>query len=352
MIRATTTALAFALAGCTAIIPTPPDVPVAPISAQRPPVAADAMPVRGDPPPLPAADAVLTRIAVGCCSDQTGALPVFAAVAAARPQLFLYVGDNVHGDAPDDPQLVALRQAYDDLAMNAWFASFNMAVPMLATWDRRDYGADDGSFPYKDLSEQLFERFWREAAAGADHPGVYGARSFGPPGRRVQLILLDTRFFRSPENLLGEAQWAWLERTLREPADLRLLVSPARVLAEAGGDERWGAFPAEQARLLRTLRDSGAKGVVLVSGGPAGALHRREDGAYPLVELGVGSLNLGRPDAAPERAAGQLGPSYPPANFGLVEIDWAGRTVALSIRDLDGANQRGFVIPFRDLGHS
>ena len=29
-------------------------------------------------------------------------------------------------------------------------------------------------------------------------PGIYQARIFGPEGKRVQIILLDTRYFRTP----------------------------------------------------------------------------------------------------------------------------------------------------------
>jgi hypothetical protein len=46
----------------------------------------------------------------------------------------------------------------------------------------------------------------------------------------------------------------------------------------------------------------------------------------------------------------QLGKVYTPANFGLIEIDWKGRSLALSVRGLDGAAVRRLAVPFRDLG--
>jgi alkaline phosphatase D len=104
----------------------------------------------------------------------------------------------------------------------------------------------------------------------------------------VQVILLDTRFFRSPlkptdqrnapgrerylpdedptKTMLGEAQWAWLADRLREPAEVRLIVSSVQVLAEGHGWERWGNFPRERQRLYDLIRDTGARGVVYLSG--------------------------------------------------------------------------------------
>ena len=56
--------------------------------------------------------------------------------------------------------------------------------------------------------------------------------------------------------MLGEAQWAWLAERLREPADLRLLVSSIQVLAEGHGWERWGNLPAERERLIRLIAET------------------------------------------------------------------------------------------------
>src|ERR671935_24702 len=73
-----------------------------------------------------------------------------------------------------------------------------------------------------------------------------GASLLGPEGKPLQVILLDTRYFRSPvkrsgrtvvpntdpgATILGPAQWEWLERQLREPADLRLIGSSIQVVA-------------------------------------------------------------------------------------------------------------------------
>lgn len=350
--------------------------PESPDPAPAPIPVVEALPLRGDGPPLPSDRKALTRILVGSCSEETQPIPILAAVARLKPELFLFIGDNVYGDATaGDMSLPELKQAYADLSINAYFSAFNMSTPLLATWDDHDYAAGDGGsdFPGKARSEQLFEAFWRDASLGGDHPGVYGARVFGPPGRRVQVILLDTRFFRSSlkraeppspggyapylpdsdpaKTMLGEAQWAWLQGELRRPAEIRLLVSSVQVLADDHPFEGWKALPAEQARLYRTIRESGAKGVVLISGDRhVGALYRETGAApYPLHELTTSSLNLPVATARPEQSSAQKGPVYRGVNFGMIEIDWPGRRLFLTVRDVDGAPQRTSTVTFKEL---
>ena len=73
--------------------------------------------------------------------------------------------------------------------------------PILATWDDHDLGANDagGDYPKKDESQKIFLDFFGDPADSPrrHRPGVYDAKVFGPEGKRVQVILLDTRYFRS-----------------------------------------------------------------------------------------------------------------------------------------------------------
>ena len=175
-------------------------------------------------------------------------------------------------------------------------------MPIIAIWDDHDYGANDagGDFPYRQQSAALFRSFWQvpDTSPRGQRDGLYDAFTFGPPGQRVQIIVLDLRSFRSSlkptdergaagkerylpdpdpaKTMLGEAQWTWLGERLREPADLRLLVSSIQVLPEGHGWERWGNLPLERERLLELIEASGAGGVVILSGDRhLGALYQR-----------------------------------------------------------------------------
>jgi alkaline phosphatase D len=153
--------------------------------------------------------------------------------------------------------------------------------------------------------------------------------------------------------MLGEAQWQWLEEELRRPAEVRLLASSIQVLSDNHPYEAWWTMPNEQRRLLETIRASGAKGVIALSGDRhVAALYRRRRGlTYPLHELTASSLNKPFVQDDSELASTQLGRVYTPVNFGMVEIDWARRTVGLSVRGLDGAAVRSLTVPFSELGH-
>ncbi len=251
---------------------------------------------------------VLERIALGSCLDQAKSQPIWKAVLKQRPQLFIMMGDNVYGDGPSS-DLKEQRRAYALQAKHPELAEARAAMAFIRVWDDHDYGLNDGGgdFSRKAKAAQLFHEFWQSRPEAPE--GLYHSRRYGPLGRRVQIIMLDTRYFRSPlkpktasfphwgkyepdddpaKTMLGAAQWSWLERELKKPADVRLLVSSIQVLAEGHGFERWGNLPRERDRLLRLLQATDAKGIILLSG----ALYRAErPGSHPLAELTSSSLN-------------------------------------------------------------
>jgi alkaline phosphatase D len=318
-----------------------------------------------------ASEAPLTRIAFGSCAHQQKPQPIWDAVLAWRPELFVFTGDNVYGDVAS-AAMTELRAAYAAAGKVAGLARLRAQVPVLATWDDHDYGRNDAGadFPHKEKAQRLFLDYWGigDDDPRARRPGVYHAQIVGPPGRRVQIILLDTRSFRSPlrptdqpdalgkedylpdpdprKTMLGAAQWAWLAEQLRQPAELRLLVSSVQVVAEQHGFERWGNLPRERQRLFDLIAATGARGVVLVSGDRhIGALYRVAEAApYPLYEITASGLNMAyghNRDIGPLR----LGEVYGADNFGTIEIDWRAGAVTLAIRDLAGQPVRRATIP-------
>jgi alkaline phosphatase D len=283
----------------------------------------------------------------------------------AKPNLFIFMGDNVYGDAPgQDASLPALAEAYRRRAQSAGFIRMRQSVPLLAIWDDHDYGVNDGdrNFPFKAEAKAQFLSFWGVPADSprALRPGLYDAVMLGPPGERVQIILLDLRWFRDPfkptdqpgapgkerylpdrdpiRTMLGAAQWAWLKSELEKPADLRLIVSSIQVLADGHGYEKWGNFPVERQRLFDLIRETEANGVVFLSGDRhVGALYRETEGVpYPLFEMTASSLNRPAADIVDEPADNRLGRLFNQSNFGHVLIDWARQTVRLELRDVDG----------------
>jgi alkaline phosphatase D len=325
--------------------------------------------------PGPATDGALRRIAFGSCIDQTKPQAIWDTVLADRPDLFIFGGDNVY--ASDQPwSAVKLAQAYAQLDEVPGLVRLRETVPHLAIWDDHDYGVNDGGaeFGHKNGSKAAFLRFWQIPPGDPRHAreGLYYSATLGTEGRRVQVILLDTRWFRSAlkpsddrgkpgkerylpdadpaKTMLGETQWRWLEEQLRQPAELRLLVSSIQVVAEGHGWERWGNFPLERQRLYRLIADTRAQGVVFLSGDRhVGALYRQSTGTpYPFYELTSSGITHTWRDAA-EAGPNRLGELFKQLHYGVMDIDWGAATIRLGLKDIRGAVQRSQLIQFSEL---
>jgi len=320
------------------------------------------------------ATAPLRRIGFASCIDQRKPQPIWDTLLADRPDLVIFGGDNVYPQLPYS--LAGLRQAYAVAAESVGMSRLRRSVPHLAIWDDHDYGQSDGGaeFPFKAESKAEFLDFWR---VSPDDPrrgreGLYHAQVFGPPGQRVQILLLDTRWFRSQwkrtdqrdapgkerylpdadpaKTMLGDAQWRWLEAQLREPAEVRLIVSGIQVVVEGHGWERWGNFPRERERLYRLIAQTGAQGVVFLSGDRhIGALYRETNTApYPMHEMTSSGVTHPWGQAA-EAGPNRLGELFTELHYGMVEIDWPTRVLRLAIKDIRGSAQRSQPIAFNEL---
>jgi alkaline phosphatase D len=303
----------------------------------------------------------LTRIAFGSCAHQDHPQPIWDAILTWLPELFVFAGDNVYGDLTAGVP-GGLAAAYAKAAAIPGYRAIRAQVPVLATWDDHDYGQNDagGDFAYKNQAKALFLDFWNVPAEDPrrTRAGIYHAAMFGPEGMRLQVILLDTRSFRSPllptdrrdapgkerylpdpdpaKTMLGAAQWAWLRAQLRQPADLRLIVSSIQVLAEGHGWERWGNLPRERERLVQLIAETGARNVIVLSGDRhVGGLYHRPGEPEGLYEITSSGLNMAYA-AVHEVGPLRLGQVYGAPNFGTIDIDWWAGRVILSVRALNG----------------
>lgn len=314
----------------------------------------------------------LQRIAFGSCCDQDRPQPIWDAVLGAQPELFIFGGDNVYASAQPWRQ-ERLAAAYARLAAEPGFARLRDRVAHLAIWDDHDYGLNDGGaeFAHKEASKQAFLRFWGAPADDPrrSRPGLYQAIQTGPAGRRLQIILLDTRWFRSPlrptdqrgatgrerylpdpdpaKTLLGSAQWTWLEAQLRQPADLRLIVSSTQALAAGHGWECWGNLPGERERLLRLVSDRSVGGALFLSGDRHIGGVYREDLApgRALMEVTSSGLTHAWRNAG-EAGPNRLGELVTDNHFALLDIDWSARAIQLRFIGEQGQLLRRDALPW------
>ena len=292
---------------------------------------------------------------------------------AVPADLALFLGDNIYADTED---MVVMRAKYGQLAANPDFARLRHTVPILATWDDHDYGVNDSGadYPMRDAAQKEFMDFWQ---VPGDSPrrqrkGVYDAHIFGPEGKRLQVILLDTRYFRSPlktgprrvggpyhpdddpdKTMLGADQWKWVEAQLRQPAELRVIVTSIQCIPQAAGQETWSNLPRERRRLLELIENTNAGGVILLSGDRHWSeLSKLDEGVpYPIYELTCSSFNQIHPRGTPtENRYRASDTTYHRENFGVIAINWEAEPgVTLQIRDIEGGVRIEKKIPLSEL---
>ncbi len=299
----------------------------------------------------------LRRICLGSCAKEDWPQPIWDPILASKPDLFVFLGDNIYGDTTD---MDVLRAKYAKFGALPAFQKLKKTCPLLATWDDHDFGMNDagGDYPKKVESQKIFLDFWEEPqdSPRRKREGIYDAKVFGPEGRRVQVLLLDTRYHRSRLKrgehgyvpnadpgaaMLGDAQWRWLEEQLRTPAELRIVVSSIQVVAEDHPYEKWTNLPKEREKLFELVRSTKAQGVIFVSGDRHLAELSMMDGGigYPVYDLTASAINRSAKKWRKfEKNRHRVGTLNWGDNFGAIEIDWESKDprIRLQIRDEEG----------------
>jgi len=306
-------------------------------------------------------DTSLTRILFGSCIKQENPIPIFEAILTQEPELFLFLGDNIYGDTDD---MEVMRAKYKTLGADPGFIKLRESATLLATWDDHDYGVNDGGaeYPKRKEAQKEFLDFWKDPdnSQRRKRDGVHSAAIFGPEGQRVQIILLDTRFFRSPLKagqkrvggryypdanpeltMLGEEQWKWLESELKKPAEIRVIGSGIQIVPEAAGQETWANLPLERQKLFDLIAKTKANGVIFLSGDRHWSEFSRtiEGTPYPIYDFTSSSLNQAHPRGTPTENRFRISDeTYHRENFGEININWAGvkTRIEIKIRDLRG----------------
>lgn len=228
------------------------------------------------------ATGLLSRVAFGSCLDTNCPQPVWEAVIAARPQVFIFL-DTTMSSADLPP---ALRSTC-------------------------------------------------EALGGT---GLHESRLIGPSGQQVQIVLLDTRAATNAPSraILGAGQWTWFRQQLRTPARLRLVCSGIQVVAEGHEDDKWIDHAGQRGLLFDMISDTEADGVVFLSARRYAEISMTDAGVgYPLYDVTPGSLNA--PSDAPpaEINSRRISELFTGAAFGLVTIDWGRPDPLVTIEVLD-----------------
>lgn len=304
-----------------------------------------------------------TQLAFGSCIDERNRNhPIWKALNSKKPDVMVFMGDNLyykHSDLNQDTTLDTLNIYYDRLGKTPGLQSLRQSgTEVLAIWDDHDYGPNDSdsTFSLKKLTQTQFLNFWYGTPLDAEHrPGIYQSVFYTVGDKTLQVILLDTRFFRTPwkrdlhadepsygailsttesgGTMLGDAQWTWLEDRFQQQADLHILVSSIQVLPVDHDSERWDGMPKERDRLLQLISNASAYTIVLSGDrhlAEASKLPKSEytDLKYDLYEFTSSPMTSGAGHGRKEvNRYRVLKNNVRVNNFGLLTIDWSADTI-------------------------
>ena len=306
------------------------------------------------------------RLAFGSCGHQDKAQPIWEHVLESKPDVFVFLGDNIYGDT-DDMSLLA--EKYQKLDAKPGFKRLRTQVEVQATWDDHDFGRDDAGreYPFKEDARRIMLDFFDEpdnSERRSRPDGLYTSRNYQVGSHSVQLILLDLRWNRSAlsklvdrkqlkdlntknigpylvntyagATLMGAHQQKWLAAQLKEPADVTIIGSSIQVLADFTGWEAWANFPKER-DLLLALVENTKHPVLFISGDVHWAeLSRMQGGEHDHVELTSSGLTEEWKKISPNKH--RIGEAHAVSNFGLVDISFPNDkpVINLTVKDSKG----------------
>jgi alkaline phosphatase D len=283
---------------------------------------------------------VLSRIAFGSCNRQEREQPLWPFIVQNKPQLWIWLGDNIYGDTED---MAVMKQKYDLQKNNKGYQQLLATCPAVGIWDDHDYGVNDGGkeFIKKAESQELMLNFLDEPTGSLrrKREGAYTSYLYGKKDRQIKVILLDGRYFRDElkkedkgnvpnetGDILGEAQWDWLEKELTDsPAAIHLIGCGIQIIPEEHPFEKWANFPQARRRLFDLLQKAQPKGVMLLSGDRHIAeVSKIQLPGYPtpIFEITSSGLTHTYTGGGTEPNQYRVGQIVNQLNFGFIEINW------------------------------
>ena len=283
----------------------------------------------------------VSRISFGSCNNAFASNELWDEVIEASAEAWIWGGDIVYADS-DEPEQI--RKHYNKQLSNPLYGELIASIPVFGTWDDHDYGRNDGGreFSIKTESQQLFLDFLQ---VEKDDPrrkrdGVYTSHKLYSDGKTIEIIVLDTRYFRSElvpgtegnryestedlsATILGDAQWIWLEDQLtKSPADLVLLVSSIQAISSEHGFEKWNNMPKERTRLLDAITKTTIPVVVLSGDRHISELSLQQWNDKEILEFTSSGLTHSYTGFKGEPNAYRIGEVVSKPSFGVIDVDW------------------------------
>lgn len=297
-------------------------------------------------------------IVFGSCNNQKKDNLLWKEIVKHQPKVWIWGGDNTYSDTDN---MDSLRHDYQVVTQNLDYQNLQKTTKIMGTWDDHDYGLNDGGleFSAKKESQQVHLDFMGVSKSDKrrKQEGVYNAETIKTKQGSVRIIVLDTRYFRSnltknptlkkrfvpnkygEGTMLGEAQWAWLDKELTtSTADFNVVVSSVQLLSNQHGFETWGNMPHEVDKFKALVRSSRAKNVVVLSGDRHISEFSKtaiEGVNYPLIDFTNSGLTHAYTAYNFEANPFRVGEVVPKISYGLLEIDFKMKAITMQIRGIN-----------------
>ena len=279
------------------------------------------------------------------------------------PHAFLFLGDNVYIDLPEQPGGMH-HYTYYRRQSREEFRRLVAGTAVYAIWDDHDCATDDVWMgPYRDKPAwkmpllRHFRQNWVNPGYGSEEwPATWFEFAIGD----VEFFMLDGRFYRTnpfgeSPTMLGPVQKRWLlERVEQSAATFKVLVSPVPWSFNTKGDavDTWNGFRRERAEIFDFLAENRIEGVFLVSADRHRSDARRIDrpNGYPLYEFESSRLTN---QAAHDLVPGALFGYKDKQSFGLLSFDTtrADPTVRFQIVSIDDEVQGEISLRLSELAY-
>lgn len=294
----------------------------------------------------PAAPSLVSRIAFGSCNKHDKPQPLWQPIVSNKPDIWLWTGDIVYADTTD---MKAMESKYQSQKANKDYQTLLRTTTVIGTWDDHDYGQNNAGKEYtkRTESQQLLLDFLDEPANSPRRRqnGVYTSYIYGPPGKQVKVILLDVRYHKDAPgadgDLLGEQQWSWLEKELKNSkAAINLIASGIQIIPEEHKYEKWANWPKARQRLLKLIESTKVPGVILISGDRHFAeISKIKTNGYPLYEITSSGMTHSWDNLKEEANRYREGNLFKYLHFGQIEINWNSKPVIVKLQIRDRQNQ-------------
>ena len=274
-----------------------------------------------------------------------GDYPIVANIVSKKPDLMIWLGDNVYLREADYGSKLGIMRRYEHTRSLPELQSLLGSVHHYAIWDDHDYGPNDSDRGYvlKHEARDVFKQFWGNPTYGnAKQEGIYTTFQWAD----VQFFLLDNRFFRSPNKrttgertILGEEQKQWLiDNLVSSTATFKVIAMGGQFLNPLVRFENYATYSSERQEIIDLIGKEQISGVFFLSGdrhySEMTELKPSASGPkYSLLDFTVSPLTSGPFSSRTDLDNNPLslpGSAIYERNYGMLEFKGTGNTRSVS----------------------